>query len=105
MNKFKMVPKTGEEVGKFKVTIIGDGGDANYITESELFSREEMEDFVIEGLRHLREKGTGHHQLKGYHNEFELPIPFTPQDRYCHTLENVIVEYLDENGQVWTIEY
>lgn len=105
MGKIKMVPKTGEEVGKFKVTIVGDGGDANYMTNSELFTKEDMENFVIKGLRHLREKGSGHYQLKKYDNEYELPIPFTPQDSYCHTLESVTVEYLDEKGQVWTIEY
>lgn len=101
----KLIQKKGEEVGKFKVTIVGDAGDANYVTDTELFTKEHMEEFALEGLRDLREKASLPHELSHYDNEYDLPIPSNFHDGYCHTLVSVTVEFLGEEGKVWTLEY
>lgn len=105
MNDYKMVKKTGEEVGMFKITIVADSNDADYVTCTDLFPKEEFEEYGLEGLRDLREKASLPHQLSDYYNEYDLPIPSNFHDGYCHTLVSVTVEFLDEEGKVWTVEY
>ena len=105
MKDYKLVQKTGEEVGMFKITIVADSGDGDYVTDTDLFPKKEFEEYGLEGLRDLRSKASLRHQLRDYDNTYELPIPFNFRDGSCHTLESVTVEYLDEDGRVWTVEY
>jgi hypothetical protein len=101
--RYQLVEKTGRELDSFKVTIKADSNDADYITEVNHYSQEIFEEYIIDGLIHLRENASGHHELGDYDNPFDLDIPFNGWDGYCHTLEELTVEYIDSDGKVWDV--
>lgn len=105
MEKYKLVEKTTEEKENFKVTIVADSNDGDYITEIDHYTKEVFEEYVIDGLIDLKEKGSGRHKLGKYNNKYDLSIPYNGWDGQCHTLEELIVEYTDSEGRVWSVEF
>lgn len=105
MSKYNLVEKTVKEREIFKVVIKADSNDADYITTTAHYSPSDFDEYIIDGLIDLKEKGTGRHKLENYNNEFDLEIPYNGWDGYCHTLEELIVEYIDENGKVWDVKF
>lgn len=105
MSKYQLVEKTGKNFNKFKVTIVADSNDADYITEIDYYTQEQFDKYIIDGLIHLRENASESHQLADYDNEYDLDIPYNGWDGYCHTLIELTVEYIDESGKVWDVEF
>jgi hypothetical protein len=104
MGKYNLVKKQPKDLNKFKVTIVADSNDGDYITTNATYTKEDFEEYVIDGLIDLKGH-SGHYQLQTYSNEYDLEIPFNGWDGFCHSLKEVIVEYTDENGEVFTVEY
>lgn len=102
---YTLEKKPASDLNKFIVTIKADSNDADYIATISKYSKKDFEEYVIQGLIDLREKGTGRHKLEDYDNEYDLDIPFNGWDGQCHTLESVKVEYVDENGITWVVKY
>lgn len=102
MSKYELVEKQGSELGKFKVTIKADSNDADYVTTICTYDKDKFEKHVVPELI----------ELKKYKADYKLPdfeagwldIPYGEYD-CCHTLESVSVEYIDENGKLWTVKY
>lgn len=105
MSKYKLIEKVEVELNKFKVTIVADSNDADYITETDYYSKGSFEEYILDGLIELKNSYSGRHQLKDYPNEYDLTIPHNGWDGFCHTLEELIVEYIDANGKVWSVEF
>lgn len=105
MIKYQLVEKVQKELNKFKVTIKADSNDGDYITEIDHYTIEVFEKYVIDGLIHLKENATGNHKLGDYQNEYDLNIPYNGYDGQCHTLEELIVEYIDGNGKLWEVKF
>ena len=88
-----------------EVSIEADSNDADYITNTETFTVEDFEEYVIDGLIDLK-KYFGSHELESYPNEFDLDfIPCNGWDGYCHTLESVDVKLYKSDGTVWKVIY
>lgn len=105
MSKYTLVEKQAKEVNRFKVTIKADSNDADYITNVSFYSKRDFEDYVIDGLIDLQKNGSGHYELENYNNKYDLDIPWNGWDGQCHTLEELIVEYIDENGKLWAVQF
>lgn len=105
MSKYKLVKKDDKDYNQFKVTIKADSNDADYITSINFYSKKDFDDYVADGIIHLLEHGSGYHELEDYNNEYDLNIPYNGWDGFCHTLSYVRVEYVDENGITWDVEF
>ena len=103
MVKYELVEKVEKEIEKFRVTIVADSNDADYITTISYYSKEAFEGYILNGLTVLRLNHTGSHKLKDFNNHFDLDIPHDGYDDYCHTLEELSVEYIDFSCKVWTV--
>lgn len=104
MNKYELVKKR-EGLNEFKVTIVADSNDADYITTIQKYKEYEFDGRVIDDLIEL--KGyEGSHALRDYDEDDDsyLDIPYGDIDS-CHTLIQVIVEYTDSNGTVYDVKY
>ncbi|AGI11875.1 hypothetical protein X915_gp169 [Bacillus phage vB_BanS-Tsamsa] len=103
MTKYTLVEKTNGNRNQFKVSITGDYNDGDYSTRTEYFTKEEFEqaDGVYEELKNLEDNFSGHHELEDFPAEW-LWLP-SGNDMRCHTLEELVVEYIDENGKVWDV--
>jgi hypothetical protein len=104
MEKYKLSKQPQENRNKFIVTIKADSNDADYVTESEFFTKKSFDDYVVDELINLKTNYGGHHMLKDYPNDGDLSIPFNGYDGYCHTLESLDIKYVDENGETWNDE-
>jgi hypothetical protein len=102
MEKYQFVKKSEREL--FIVTIVADSNDGDYITTINSYSRDVFDEYVVDGLIDLKEKADGQHKLESYKNEFDLDIPYNGYDGYCHTLEELVVEYIDENSVLLDVE-
>jgi hypothetical protein len=100
--RYQLVEKTGRELNSFKITIIADSNDGDYITETTLLSQSDFEE-VLDEVINLRDNYGGRHQLEKYPNKMDLDIPHNGWDGYCHTIEELIVEFIDEDGKVWDV--
>lgn len=105
MNKYQLVEKADRNLENFKVTIVADSNDGDYMTEVTYYSKEVFEEYVIDGLIDLKNNYSGEHELSKCPNEYELDIPYNGWDGYCHTLKELIVEYIDKNGKVWDVQF
>jgi hypothetical protein len=103
MEKYQLIEKTGKELNSFKVTIVADSNDGDYITEINHYDQETFDKYIIDGLIHLQENASESHELENYDNPFDLDIPYNGWDGYCHTLEELIVEFIDDDGKVWEV--
>lgn len=104
MNKYRMKEKVSDDINKFKVTIKADSNDGDYIIETSTYGMKEFDEYVIDGLIDLKNNYSDRHQLSDYPNDHDLNIPYNGWDGYCHTLTELIVEYIDANGRVWDVE-
>lgn len=101
---YKLVEKPKKDQDRpFKLTIVADSNDADYITETRRFSKEEFEERILPGLNHLKQHGSENHELEAYDNEFDLPLPYSDWGS-CHSLESVEVEFIDDSGKTWDVE-
>lgn len=105
MSKYTLEKKPESERNKFIVTIKADSNDANYITKVEKYSKKDFDEYVIDALIDLKQNYSGSHELENYPNEHDLPIPFNGWDGYCHTLETLYVQYVDEEGVVLDVRF
>jgi hypothetical protein len=103
--EYKLVEKRGKQLNKFKVTIKADSNDADYVTETMFYGKSEFEEYIIDALVDLKYNYSGHHDLENYPNESDLYIPYNGWDGYCHTLEELTVEFIDGDGKVWDVEF
>lgn len=103
MAKYELHEKTGEEVGQFKVTIKADSNDGDYVTTINYYSQLTFESHIIDGLIELKYEYDGDHQLEDYTNNYDLDIPYNGWDGNCHTLEELNVEFTDDDGKVWDV--
>lgn len=102
MANYTLVPKKGESLNTFIVTIVADSNDADYITETMYFDKEGFEEILPE-LANLRDNYGKNHQLEKYPNPMDLDIPFNGWDGYCHSLESLDVEYIDGEGKIFEV--
>lgn len=102
--KYRLKEKPSDGRMMFKVTIVADANDGDYITTIDFFPVKEFEECGADALIDLLLNYSGSHQLEKYPNEGELDIPFDGWDGYCHTLESVEVEFIDEFGKTWDVE-
>lgn len=101
---YKLVEKPKKDQDRpFKLTIVADSNDADYITETRRFSKKEFEERILPGLNHLHQLASESHELESYDNEFDLPLPYSDWGS-CHSLESVEVEFIDDSGKTWDVE-
>lgn len=100
---YKLVEKRKDDYETFKVTIVADSNDADYITETKRYTKNEFEGRILSGLNHLKQTANEDHQLEDYQNPFNLSLPFSDWGP-CHTLESISVEFLDATGKSWDVE-
>ena len=100
---YKLVEKKSDKTETFIVTIVADSNDADYVTEKMEFNKEEFEE-ILPALVDLKENYSGHHELEDYPNPMELHIPYG-YDGYCHTIDELRVEYIDESGKIYDVEF
>lgn len=102
---YELVEKKVNKKDVFKVTIRADSNDADYITETEYYIKEDFEEYALKAVKDLRDNYGGSHELEDYPNEYDLSIPFNGWDGYCHSLEELSVEYIDKDGKIWDVKY
>lgn len=100
---YKLVEKPKDDYETFKVTIVADSNDGDYITETERYGKKEFEEEILLGLNHLKQTAGDEHQLSDYQNPFDLSLPFSDCGP-CHSLESISVEFLDATGKSWDVE-
>ena len=101
---YKLVEKKSDRTETFIITIVADSNDADWVTEKMEFNKEEFEE-ILPALVDLKENFSGSHELENYTNPMELDIPYNGYDGYCHTLYELTVEYIDENGKIYDVEF
>lgn len=101
--KYRLVEKDSDMKNTFIVKIVGDSNDADYVTETMYLDKEDFEK-IIPALIDLNNNYSRSHQLEDYPNPMGLEIPYNGWDGYCHTLESLDIEYIDENGKVFDVE-
>lgn len=102
LNKYQLIKKTMSNRNQFKVTIVADANDGDYITTINTYTKEWFEEDIVEGLIDLQENFSGDNELQEYDNDW-IDIPHDGQEG-CHSLESIDIEYIDENGEVWDVE-
>lgn len=101
--KYKLVKAHGEKEKIFHVTITGDSNDGDYISRTETYVQADFDEYVIDALIDLKNNYSESHQLENYPNENDLYIPSSDWG-YCHTLESIEIQCIDENGDIWNVE-
>lgn len=101
--KYTLSRKESKEKNVFVVTICADSNDADYITEITNYSKKEFDDWVIDELITLKNNFSQSHELENYRGD--LNIPYNGFDGNCHSLDYVKVEFIDDQGEIWTVEY
>ncbi|WP_437261253.1 hypothetical protein [Bacillus thuringiensis] len=101
---YKLVEKTSSMKNTFIITIKADSNDGDYITEEMHYSKSDFEEILPE-LVNLRDNYGDNHQLENYPNPMDFNIPYNGWDGYCHSLEKLSVEYIDENGKMFDVEF
>lgn len=104
MSNYRLVEKVSDDRNMFTITIIADSNDADYITEKMYCNKEEFEEMLPE-LINLRDNYGENHQLEKYPNPMDFNIPFNGWDGFCHSLEELTVEYVDESGKIFDVEF
>ena len=87
----------------FIVTIKADSNDADYVTNTDTFSKEEFEEYGLDALIDLKENYGGRHELSDYHNDCDLRIPYNGYDGFCHTVTELKIQYIDDDGMTWDV--
>lgn len=100
-SKYRMIKKGNENLEKFKVTIVADSNDGDYITTIEEFDKEEFDKYIVDGLVDLLNNHGGEHELENFDNDW-ISIPHSDWG-VCHTLESVDIEYIDYDGTLHTV--
>lgn len=100
---FKLVEKKSELKNIFILTIIADSNDGDYISESMSYTKTEFEKLIPE-LINLINNYSESHELEKYPNTMDLSIPFNGYSGYCHTLEELNIEFIDENGKIFDVD-
>jgi hypothetical protein len=100
MSKYELVKKPISNRNQFKVTIVADSNDADYITEINTYSKDSFERYVLDGLIDLKNNFSDDNQLEKYRGSAE--VPYSEHGR-CHSLESISIEYTDEDGTVWDV--
>ncbi|MGG3045706.1 hypothetical protein ABEO76_21505 [Bacillus anthracis] len=101
MSKYELVRKSTTELGRFKVTIVADSNDADYITTINTYSKETFDKHIVDELIDLQNNYGESHQLRNF-EEGWLDIPCGDIDR-CHSLKSVNVEHIDDKGIAWDV--
>ncbi|UGO47972.1 hypothetical protein PQE72_gp158 [Bacillus phage vB_BanS_Skywalker] len=101
MADYMLVEKKDHNRNQFKVTITGDYNDADYSTRTEYFSKKDFDENVYAEVKDLEENYSGRHELEDFNSDW-LWIP-SGNDMQCHTLDELTVEYIDEDGKVWDV--
>lgn len=101
---YKLVEKQSDMRNIFIVTLVGDANDGDYVTETMYLNKDEFEE-ILPALDDLKDNYSGSEQLEDYPNEMELEIPFNGFDGHCHTLAELSVEYIDENGKIFDVVF
>lgn len=101
--RYEIREKFCDRTASFRLTITADANDADYVTETEYFSREDFEEFVIDEILLIKREYSEPHQLPKYPNEFDIYIPYNGWDGPCHSLKGLTVEYIDQSGKEWAV--
>lgn len=101
----------------FIISIQADSNDADYMNEKTIIKKDNMTDEVIDLIEKFRKiEGVGHALRLVYEDEDNeygiknddlfnyINIPFTDWG-ICHTLEDLVVEYVDENGKIFDVDF
>lgn len=113
MANYKLVKPNKQKVERFKVSITGDWNDADYVTATEYYTKEEFET-IVGNLNFMMKEYNGYHQLKEFTTYLyprmnnlkgcaELSLPCSEYG-ICHSLEEVRIEYVDKDGKLWEVE-
>lgn len=100
---YKLVEKTDENKNNFLITIKADWNDGDYLTETQVLNEEQFIEALPE-LSDLKYNYSGSHELSNFHSEY-LEIPVDEYGEFCHTLTNLTVDYVDNHGKIWTVEF
>lgn len=87
----------------FIVIIKADSNDGDYVTNTDKFNKEDFEEYGLDALVDLKENYGGLHELSDYHNDYDLSIPYNGYDGFCHTLTELKIQYIDEDGVTWDV--
>lgn len=103
-DKYLLQKKDPKNQEKYKVTIVGDSNDADYITTIEYYTQSDFDEYVIDGLSRLKRDYSGRHQLEDFQSQEDyIAIPFNGYGGNCHSLESLTVEYMDKNNTLWDV--
>lgn len=103
MGYYRLIEKQSDMKETFIVTIVGDSNDGDYVTVTEHYDKEGFEE-VLPALIDLQENYSDNHRLEDYPNDMDLSIPYNGWDGYCHSLEELRIEYVDADGKIFDVE-
>lgn len=101
----------------FIITVQADGNDGDYMTETTKIKKDDMTDEVIDFINKLNKIKDVDYALSDIEKQGEaygltlddlmlhVYIPSTDWGDFCHTLEYLGVEYIDENGKIFDVEF
>lgn len=102
MSKYEMTQRKGNP--HFKVTIVADMNDGDYLTTISKYSDEKFHKDVIDELMKLKTHHAYSGQLEGAEFNY-VSIPWDSQGGMdCHSLVSLNVEYIDAYGTVYDVE-
>jgi len=91
----------------FIVTIVADANDAQYVTTIEHYDEEEFLE-IEPYLKDLMINGSVRGSLREWASQSDasewIEIPWDGWDGYCHSLESISIEYIDENSISYSVE-
>jgi hypothetical protein len=100
---YKLIEKPNKELDSFKVTIVGDANDGDYVTTIRSYPKDKFEQKILPDLIELRDNYSKEYKLPDFETGW-LDIPYGEYD-CCHSLEQLSVEYTDKDGKVWNVEF
>lgn len=100
MEKYTLSKPDPEKLKHFKIVIIADANDADYLTSVSSYTKEEFDECFADQVIKLLRDYNGPHGLEkiDYKSGIDLDIPYDLDGEMCHTLESLEVTYVDENG-------
>jgi len=103
--KYTLVKRELVKEKTFRVIIVADSNDADYITEDTTYTEQEFNDSV-NILIDLIKNHSGRHEFENFRNETEEGYIEVPYCEYgsCHTLKSIEITCEDVDGIIYNVE-
>ncbi|WP_440110005.1 hypothetical protein [Paenibacillus sp. QZ-Y1] len=103
MSKYTLSKPRKEQCDFFKVTIVADSNDGDYITTTRTYISKQFNGAIVDELIELKFKYGESHQLADCPLGEYIDIPYNGYDGFCHSLKSISIVYIDEDGFTWDV--